>query len=59
MHVRGASAYAGAMLKLLDVNPQVRAVAEEVDAVHSEEPYAVIQRQRRFGELQGRFSDND
>jgi SIR2-like domain len=53
--VRGAAAYAGKRLPLMDVANEVRAVALKIDGDLSTDPYAIIQRQRVFGELDGRF----
>lgn len=53
--IRGAAAYAGKKLPLTEVAEEIRAVAEEIDKTMAEEPYAVIQRQRKFGELDGKY----
>ncbi len=53
--VRGAAAYAGTRLPQLDVADDIRAVALKIDEELAADPYAVIQRQRSFGELDGKF----
>lgn len=49
--VRGAAAYGGTRLQTAEVAKDIREVAREIDDELSKEKYAVIQRQRRFGEL--------
>ncbi|MEO7330066.1 MAG: hypothetical protein ABI193_15935, partial [Minicystis sp.] len=51
--VRGGAAYAGKKLPLMDVAEETRAVGLEIDEALEKDPYAIIQRQRRFGELDG------
>jgi hypothetical protein len=53
--VRGAAAYAGTKLPLMNVADEIRAVAREIDTVMAEDTYAVIQRQRVFGELDAKW----
>jgi hypothetical protein len=53
--VRGAAAYAGTKLPLMNVAEEIRAVAREIDTVMAEDTYAVIQRQRVFGELDAKW----
>jgi hypothetical protein len=54
--VRGAAAYAGTYLPLLkDVADPIRAVAQEIDKSLEADSYAVIQRQRVYGALDGRY----
>jgi hypothetical protein len=52
--VRGAAAYAGKKLPFEDISDGIHAAAQEIDASLSEDVYALIQRQRSFGELDGR-----
>jgi hypothetical protein len=52
--VRHAAAYAGKKLSIMDVADEIRAVAQEIDKALAEDPYAIIQRQRAFGELDAR-----
>jgi hypothetical protein len=49
--VRGAAAYGGTKLQTADVADEICSVAEELDKAMLEETYALIQRQRCFGEL--------
>jgi hypothetical protein len=54
--VRGAAAYAGKKLPLMaDVADEIRAVAQAIDKAFEGDTYAVIQRQRTFGELDGKY----
>jgi hypothetical protein len=53
--VRHAAAYAGRKLSILDVADEIRAVAQEIDTALADDPYAIIQRQRAFGELDARY----
>jgi hypothetical protein len=53
--VRGAAAYAGTRLARMNVPDEIRAEAQEIDAALGTETYAVIQRQRVFGELDGKY----
>ncbi len=52
--VRGAAAYGGKKLQLVEVADEIRAVAVDIDKATSQETYAMIERQRRFGELDGK-----
>jgi hypothetical protein len=52
--VRGAAAYAGTKLQIVKVEPKIRDVAAEIDEAMSKETYAVIRRQRCFGEIDGK-----
>ncbi len=54
--VRGAAAYAGARLPLLDVAEEILAVAHDIDQTLSADDYAVIQRARSFGALPPRLT---
>ncbi len=52
--VRGAAAYAGTKVPFMDVADEVRAASDRIDRALSGDPYAIIQRQRVFGELDGK-----
>jgi hypothetical protein len=54
VQVRGAAAYAGAQLPQMNVADELRDVALRIHADLAADPYAVIHRQRVFGELDGR-----
>jgi len=56
VEVRGAAAYAGKVLQLWDgVAEEIRAVASKIDEELASDTYAVIHRQRVFGELDGKY----
>lgn len=52
--VRGAAAYGATKLQIVEVAAEIRALAVDIDKETSQETYAMIQRQRRFGELDGK-----
>jgi hypothetical protein len=51
--VRGAAAYAGTKLPQMNVSNAIRGVAVEIEKSLCDDDYAVVQRQRKFGALDG------
>lgn len=56
VEVRGAAAYAGKRLPLVaGIHDEILAVAKEIDEQLASDTYAIIHRQRIFGELDGKY----